>query len=170
MQKIGFTIYQFFLIPDLVSKRVSPIDVITMGQSTTIFTGIGPFRHGNNQPTKKPGNSSASLLLSGEKAVFCNMNINDFTQTFLALFISIFIWICLPAKDQTCQLWIVQLNFSPLFNLKQSRSLLCLLQFRSLRKLTYNDMTCVRGCEVQSYNHLPSYTFKSWSWVSEVGR
>ena len=122
-----------------------------------------------------------NIMSASEKAVFCNININDFDRTFLALFISIFIWICLLAKDQTCQLWIIQLNFSPLFNLKQSRSLLCLLQLMPLSKLTYDDKTCVRGCEAQSYNylqaerrkkynHLPFHTFRSWSCVFEVGR
>ena len=92
----------------------------------------------------KPGSVKfwTNIMSASEKAVFCYININDFNRTFLALFISIFIWICLLAKDRTCQLWIIQLNFSPLFNLKQSRSLLCLLQFISLQKLTY-VLTCV---------------------------
>ena len=34
---------QLFLISGLVWKRVSPMDVVTKGQSTTIFHGIRPF-------------------------------------------------------------------------------------------------------------------------------
>ena len=81
VQKIGLTIDQLFLTPGLVWKRVSPIDVITMGQSTTIW----PF------PTKQPGDPNANLLLSSEKAVSYDTKINDFNQIFLALFISMLI-------------------------------------------------------------------------------
>ena len=55
----------------LVLKRISPMDVITMGQSTTIFLCIRPFSawwRANNQP----GHPCASLLFASEKAVFCD--------------------------------------------------------------------------------------------------
>ena len=44
MQKTGLTNYCSFLVWScLVGKRVSPMDLITMGQSTTISRFIGPF-------------------------------------------------------------------------------------------------------------------------------
>ena len=55
----------------LVWKRVSPMDVITMGQSTTIFLCIWPFSAWW-RTSNQPGDPSASLLLVSEKAVFCN--------------------------------------------------------------------------------------------------
>ena len=56
----------------LAWKSVSPMDVITLGQSTTIFLCIRPFSMRTKQPTKQQGDPSASLLLTSENAVYCN--------------------------------------------------------------------------------------------------
>ena len=34
---------------------------------------FGHFRHSDKQPTEQPGDTRASLLLTSEKAVFCNI-------------------------------------------------------------------------------------------------
>ena len=71
MQKTGWTIHSFFLV--LSGLKMSfTLNVITGGQSTTIFLCIGPFSAWWRQTNKQPWNPSASLLLTGEKAVFCN--------------------------------------------------------------------------------------------------
>ena len=62
---------QLFLIPGLVWKRVSPLDAILRAQSAAIFC-IWPFSawwRTNGQP----GDPIASLLLTSEKAVFCDI-------------------------------------------------------------------------------------------------
>ena len=72
MQKTGWTIHSSFLV--WIWKRISFWDMITRGQWTTIFLCIGPFSvwwQPNEGTTKQPGDSSASLLLTSEKAVFC---------------------------------------------------------------------------------------------------
>ena len=50
------------------------MDVITMGQSTTIFLCFcfWPGDNQNEQPNEQLGDPSASLLLTPEKEVFCN--------------------------------------------------------------------------------------------------
>ena len=64
--------------PYLVCKRVSPIDVITGGKSTTIFLCIGPLSATFGVVTNKQlGDPRASLLLSSEKAVLCNRDDGD---------------------------------------------------------------------------------------------
>ena len=42
MQKIGWTIHSFFLVLSGLKKSFT-LDMITRGQSTTIFLCIGPF-------------------------------------------------------------------------------------------------------------------------------
>ena len=62
MQNTGLANYSSFL----VWKRVSPMDVVTFGLSTTIFLCIRPF-----PAWWQPDDPSASLLFTSEKAVFC---------------------------------------------------------------------------------------------------
>ena len=70
MQKTGWTIHSPFLVLFGLKKNFT-LDVITRGQATTIFLCIGPFWHGNiKQTNEQPGDPSAGLLLTSEKAVF----------------------------------------------------------------------------------------------------
>ena len=55
---------QLFLIPGLEKGYISPMVMITMGQSTAISCVLRHFRHDDNQPTKQPGDPIASLLLT----------------------------------------------------------------------------------------------------------
>ena len=50
------------------------MNVITIGQATAIVLFNWPFQHGDKRPNKQPGDPSASLLLTSEKAVFCNID------------------------------------------------------------------------------------------------
>ena len=62
---------QLFLIPGLVWKRMSPLNAIIRATSAAIFC-IWPFSawwRTNGQP----GDPIASLLLTSEKAVFCDV-------------------------------------------------------------------------------------------------
>ena len=70
MQKTGWTIHSFFLVLSGLKKSFT-LDVITRGQSITIFLCIGPFLVTNERTNKQPGDPRASLLLTSEKAVFC---------------------------------------------------------------------------------------------------
>ena len=66
MQKTGWTIHSFFLVLSGLKKSFT-LDVITRGQSTTIFLCIGPFSawwRTNKQTNEQPGDPSASLLLA----------------------------------------------------------------------------------------------------------
>ena len=71
MQKTGCTNHSSFLVKSGLEKGFT-LDLITRGQSTTIFLCIGPFSAWWRQTNKQPWNPSARLLLTGEKAVFCN--------------------------------------------------------------------------------------------------
>ena len=53
----------------LVWKRVSPMDV---GSQHPLFCVFGHFWHGDKPTNKQPPDISASLLLTIDKAVFCN--------------------------------------------------------------------------------------------------
>ena len=64
MQKTESTKYSSFL----VLKRVSPIDVMTRWQSTSIIL-LSLFRQGDKQTNQQPADPSASLLLTNQKAV-----------------------------------------------------------------------------------------------------
>ena len=67
-----------FLVLSGLEKGLT-FDVITSGHLTIIFLCIGPFFHGdtqtNDQTNKQPGDLSASLLLTSEKAIFCKKGI-----------------------------------------------------------------------------------------------
>ena len=66
MQKTGWTINFFFLVLSGLKKSFT-LDVITRGQSITIFLCIGPFLawwQTNEQTNKQPGDPRASLLLT----------------------------------------------------------------------------------------------------------
>ena len=69
MQKTDWTIHSFFLVLTGLKKSFT-LDVITRGQSTTIFLCIGPFSTWS-RTTEQLGDPRASLLLTSEKAVFC---------------------------------------------------------------------------------------------------
>ena len=59
----------------LIWNWVSLMEVITMVQSTTTFLCIRPFWawwHPTQRTTNQPGDPCASLLLTCDKAVFCN--------------------------------------------------------------------------------------------------
>ena len=78
MQKTGWTIHSSFLVLSGLEKGFT-LDVFTSrGQSTTISLCIGPlsawWRQTNERTNKQPGDPSASLFLTGEKAVFCNFS------------------------------------------------------------------------------------------------
>ena len=69
---------------DTSTKQWSGQDLIIRTQSTAIFLCIQPFSarwQTNKQPTEQPGDPSASLLLTSEKAVFCNVLLLDGTKT-----------------------------------------------------------------------------------------
>ena len=62
MQKTGWTIHSFFLVLSGLKKSFT-LDVITRGQSTTIFLCIGPYSAWW-QTNDQPGDPRASLLLT----------------------------------------------------------------------------------------------------------
>ena len=62
MQKTGWTIHSFFLVLSGLKKSFT-LDMITRGQSTTIFLCIGPFSAWR-QTNEQPGDPSASLPLT----------------------------------------------------------------------------------------------------------
>ena len=62
MQKTGWTIHSFFLVLSGLKKSFT-LDMITRGQSTTIFLCIGPFSAWS-RTNKQPGDPSASLPLT----------------------------------------------------------------------------------------------------------
>ena len=70
-QKTGWTIHSFPW-SYLVWKRVS-LWMWSLGGSQHPFSCVlGHFRRGDDQTNEQPGDPSASLLLTSEKAVFCN--------------------------------------------------------------------------------------------------
>ena len=75
MQKTGSTIRSSFLVWCSLEKGFT-LDLTTRGQSTTVSYVLGHFWHGD-----QPGDPSASLLLTSEKAVFCNVLLLDGTKT-----------------------------------------------------------------------------------------
>ena len=80
MQKTGWTNGSFFLVlSGLVwfGKSVLSMALITRMRSTTIFLCASLFW----QTNKQPGDLRASLLLTSEKAVFCNDYDQEFFQS-----------------------------------------------------------------------------------------
>ena len=75
---------QLFLIPCL-KRGITYMNVITMGQSTTISCSLGHFRHCDKHPTTgQLGDPRASLLLTSEKVVLCEIEkgrIKTFVQS-----------------------------------------------------------------------------------------
>ena len=64
MQKTGWAIHSFFLVLSGLKKSFT-LDVITRGQSTTIYVYWAIFRMVTNERTnKQPDDPSASLLLT----------------------------------------------------------------------------------------------------------
>jgi len=62
MQKTGWTIHSFFLVLSGLKKSFT-LDMITRGQSTTIFLCIGPFSAWS-RTNEQPGDPRASLPLT----------------------------------------------------------------------------------------------------------
>ena len=72
MQNTG----QLFLTLVLVSSgKEYPflMDVIVRGSQKPFSCVLGHFRHGDNRTPNQPGDPSASLLLTSEKAVFAKL-------------------------------------------------------------------------------------------------
>ena len=71
MQKTGWTIHSSFLVLPGLEKGFI---LWSLGDNEQPFSCVlGHFRHGDNRTTKQPADPSASLLLTSEKAVFCNL-------------------------------------------------------------------------------------------------
>ena len=64
-----------FLVYKVYMERsfTNGCDVITRALSTAISCILGHFRHGEEQTLNQPDDPRASLLLTTEKAVFCNI-------------------------------------------------------------------------------------------------
>ena len=75
MQKTGLTNFSSFLDWYDVEKGITyGCDHFIWGSQQPFSCVFGHFRHGGDkQSTKQPGDPSASLLLTSEKAVFCNV-------------------------------------------------------------------------------------------------
>ena len=66
MQKTGWTIHSFFLVLSGLKKSFT-LDVITRGQSTTIFLCIGPFSawwRTNKRTNEQPGDPRARFYVN----------------------------------------------------------------------------------------------------------
>ena len=107
------------------------MDVITIGQSTTIFLGIRPFSawwHPTNRTTEQLGDPRARGLLTSEKVVFCNMGhfswpLGNHTVMYTVVCLFTFDWKGRPKFRPWVNLWhpcdtlyIVQTCLSPLWD------------------------------------------------------